>query len=206
MKERKDEWQPIFFDKTYSGAKPRFNPEPNAFLVEVAGALNPGRALDIHMGQGRNAVYLAKKGWDVTGFDFSPVAVAAAHKMAGAAGVRLTTRVCRHDDFDFGTNRWDLIVMSYTWLPLEAKWTGRIIDSLRPGGRLVFEHLMDESGSENRTAWLPRPNELPRLFSRLRTIRYEDTRTKADWSWRPERVARLLAERDFNLETVPIRQ
>ncbi|HWQ53114.1 MAG TPA: methyltransferase domain-containing protein [Bryobacteraceae bacterium] len=192
--ERRPELHAAFFDRTYTSA-PRFNTEPNALLVETVRDLGPGRALDVHMGQGRNAVFLASKGWDVTGFDFSADGVRAAREAAAKAGVSLTAFVRRHEDFDFGRGEWGLLVMSYTWVPLRSPYIERIIDSLAPGGVLVFEHLMEESGGEGAAAWLPRPNELPRLFGRLRIRRYQDVRARADWSWRPERVARLVAQK-----------
>jgi len=110
--------------------------------------------------------------------------------------VSLDALIARHEDFDFGRARWDLVVMSYTWVPLRAPYLERIVASLKPGGVLVFEHLMEESGSEGAAPWLPRPKELPRLFGGLRILRYEDVRAPADWSWRPERVARLVARRE----------
>ncbi|HOQ46527.1 MAG TPA: methyltransferase domain-containing protein [Bryobacteraceae bacterium] len=195
-KTRRAELHPFFFDRTYSSGAPRFNTAPNALLVETVRDLKPGRALDIHMGEGRNALFLASKGWDVTGFDFSEAGVAAAKRAAERAGVSVTALVCRHEDFDFGRAQWDLVVMSYTWVPLRgADYVGRIIESLKPGGILVFEHMMDDSGSPGAAPWLPRPNELLRVFGRLRIRRYEDVRARADWSWREERVARLVAER-----------
>jgi hypothetical protein len=54
---------------------------------------------------------------------------------------------------------------------------------------------MDESGSENAAPWLPRPNQLLEVFGRLRVLRYKDVRASADWSWRPERTARLVTEK-----------
>ena len=54
---------------------------------------------------------------------------------------------------------------------------------------------MDESGSDGAAPWLPRPNELLRVFESLRILRYEDARTNADWAWRPERIARLVAQK-----------
>jgi SAM-dependent methyltransferase len=195
VRERRAELQPAFFDRTYSTSTPRFNTEPNALLVATVRDLKPGRALDVHMGQGRNAVYLAWKGWDVTGFDFSAEGVAAARRAAAKAGVSLDAVIRRHEDFDFGRDRWDLIVMSYTWVPLQEPYPQRIVDSLKPGGLLVFEHMLDESGSERAAPWLPRPDQLPETFRGLRVLRYEDTRAKADWSWRPERIARLVARK-----------
>jgi len=193
--ERREELHPFFFDRTYSSAAPRFNTEPNALLVEAVRDLKPGRALDIHMGQGRNAVFLASKGWQVTGFDFSAEGIRAARDAAKKAGVSVTALVRRHEDFDFGLAQWDLVVMSYTWVPLWGPYIGRIVESLKPRGVLVFEHLMDESGSEGAAPWLPRPNQLLEVFGRLRILRYEDVRAPADWSWRPERIARLVAEK-----------
>lgn len=193
-RERRDQLHPLFFDRTYAGA-PRFNTEPNALLVETVAGLRPGRALDIHMGQGRNALYLASKGWDVTGFDFSSEGVRAALEAAEKAGLALTATVARHEDFDFGHRQWDLIVMSYTWVPLRGPDIERIIDSLAPNGLLVFEHLMGLSPSDNGSPFNPGPNELLDVFGRLRILRYEDTRAPADWSWRPERIARLVAEK-----------
>lgn len=193
--ERREELHPLFFDRTYTSDAPRFNTEPNALLVEAVRDLKPGRALDVHMGQGRNAVFLASRGWQVTGFDFSAEGVRAAGEAAKKAGVPLTALVRRHEEFDFGRAQWDLVLMSYTWVPLREPYMQRIVESLRPRGRLVFEHLMDESGSEGAAPWLPRPNELLKVFGSLRILRYEDVRATADWSWRPERIGRLVAEK-----------
>ncbi|MBA3976266.1 MAG: hypothetical protein C0504_18820 [Candidatus Solibacter sp.] len=192
---RPDDYQRAFFDRTYRATKPRFQSKPNQLLAETVKSLKPGLALDVHMGQGRNAIHLARLGWQVTGFDYSEQGVAAARKSASSSGVTIQAIVARHEDFDFGRNRWDLILMSYTWIPLTEQWIARIAGALKPGGLLVFEHLMDESGSDNAAAWLPRPNQLLHAFSALRILRYEDVRRPADWSWRPERVARLVAEK-----------
>jgi len=193
--QRREELHPFFFDRTYSSGTPRFNAGPNSLLAEAVRDKAPGRALDVHMGQGRNAVFLASKGWQVTGFDFSAEGVRAAEAAARKAGVSLTALVRRHEDFDFGRARWDLVVMSYTWVPLREPYIQRIVESLRPRGLLVFEHLMDESGSEGAAAWLPKPNQLLQVFGGLRILRYEDVRASADWSWRPERIARLVGEK-----------
>jgi hypothetical protein len=109
--------------------------------------------------------------------------------------VRIEAVVARHEEFEFGVEQWDLVVLSYTWLPLGSPWVEKILASLKPGGLLVFEHMMDESGSANAAPWLPRPNQLLELFRSLRILRYEDVRAEADWSWRPERIARLAAEK-----------
>jgi SAM-dependent methyltransferase len=75
------------FDGIYSQEEIPFLAEPNAFLVESTKDVKPGRALDVAMGQGRNALYLAKAGWEVTGFDISSKGLAAARAAAERAGV-----------------------------------------------------------------------------------------------------------------------
>src|SRR5438132_4967730 len=93
--------------------QPRFNTKPNAFLVEMVRGRQHGKALDVGMGQGRNAIWLAQAGWDVTGFDPAERAVALAQETARKLGVKLKTEIKRSEDFDFGERRWDLILLSY---------------------------------------------------------------------------------------------
>ena len=58
------------WDSTYREGR-SFNPEPNKFLTDIVKGRKPGAALDIMMGQGRNALYVASRGWQVTGIDIS---------------------------------------------------------------------------------------------------------------------------------------
>jgi hypothetical protein len=57
------------WNRILTAENPSFNTRPNAFLVETAKSRKPGTALDVGMGQGRNSIWLAQQGWDVTGFD-----------------------------------------------------------------------------------------------------------------------------------------
>jgi 2-polyprenyl-3-methyl-5-hydroxy-6-metoxy-1,4-benzoquinol methylase len=99
----------VHFDRIYARGDPIFSHEPNALLVRTAARLTPGKALDVAMGQRRNSVYLAGKGWDVTGYDFSEKGIAAARANAEKAGVKINAVVSTHQDFDLGKERWDLI-------------------------------------------------------------------------------------------------
>jgi SAM-dependent methyltransferase len=101
------------WNRILTAPNPFFNAKPNAFLVEMTRGISPGKALDVGMGQGRNALYLAQQGWTVTGFDPADKAVAAAQEEAKRLGVSLTALVLRDDQFDFGREQWDLIVLSY---------------------------------------------------------------------------------------------
>ena len=76
------------WDKRYAGAEYMFGTAPNAFLAGQAGLLKPGqRALCVADGEGRNSVWLAQQGLQVSAFDISPVGVAKARQLATAQGV-----------------------------------------------------------------------------------------------------------------------
>lgn len=120
--------------------------EPNRFLVEVAADLPPGRALDLGCGQGRNAVWLATLGHDVTGLDLSPVAIEHARRLASETGVDVEFDVVDLLAWDPGGRTWDLVVLSYVQLPADMRKIihGKATDALAPGGRLiVIAHHLD---------------------------------------------------------------
>lgn len=79
-----------FYDGIYKEG-PNLNYAPNRLLVEAVERLPPGDALDVGMGQGRNGLYLAQRGWRVTGFDPSGEGLRQAHENAAKAGVEITT-------------------------------------------------------------------------------------------------------------------
>jgi len=179
------------FDKIYSGPSSLFTTAPNAFLVKMIEGLKPGRALDVAMGQGRNAVYLATKGWDVTGYDLSETGIAAARSAAEKAGVHINAVRSSHQTFDFGHDSWDLIVMTYTLADYEdASFLRRVRESLKPGGIVVVE-LMATPGIGKGPA-----NALLHSFLDLRVIHYEDKVDDSEWGLRKMRIARLAAQRD----------
>ncbi|HEX8506822.1 MAG TPA: class I SAM-dependent methyltransferase, partial [Hymenobacter sp.] len=74
-------------------------------LVETVKGRKSGTALDVGMGEGRNAVYPAQQGWQVTGFDIADQALAYAQKRAKALNVKITTVEQNMATFDWGTNK-----------------------------------------------------------------------------------------------------
>jgi SAM-dependent methyltransferase len=186
-----DRWNRIL-----TAEKPAFNTNPNGFLVEMVKGRRPGAALDVGMGQGRNAIYLAQQGWKVTGFDPADKAVAQAKATAAKLGVTLDAVVQGSEDFDFGRNRWDLIVLSYVTV---RGIVDQVVGSLKPGGIVVVEGF-------HRDVTRRRPvgggvvfdsNELPTLFSQLRVLRYEDVEAKTDFGGdEVTRAVRLCAMKE----------
>ena len=173
-----------YWNKVYAADRTIFVREPTAVLVSAIKERRPGKALDIGMGQGRNAVFLAQKGWDVTGFDPSDEGVRQAQMEARRLGVQLHAVVAREEDYDLGTSQWDLIVMTYV-RRLGADDAERFRRALKPQSILVYEN--NNVGEQN---------ELLRAFLRFRILRFEDVDTTSDWNPRPgQRVERLVAEK-----------
>lgn len=183
------------YDAIYKADKGKvFLHKPNAFLVEVARERHPGRALDVGMGQGRNSIYLAEHGWDVTGFDVSDVGVRMAREEATRRNLKIVAFVTPFEKFDFGANQWDLIVITYEPTRSVAP---KVVRALKPGGAVVVE----DRHRDTRKVWpddgLFANNELLFLFPTLRVLRYEDFWGVPDWQVEKiqERMVRLLAEK-----------
>lgn len=182
------------WNRILTAEKPSFNTQPNAFLVDMLRSRKPGKALDVGMGQGRNAIWLAQQGWDTTGFDPAERAVAAAQARAKQLGVTLHTEVSGSESFDFGENRWDLIVLSYVSFR-EHKET--IAKSLKPGGLLLIEafHRDATKGRSIGSGVVFDSGEIPALFPALRAVRYQEPMEISDFGKMRVRVVQFCAEK-----------
>jgi SAM-dependent methyltransferase len=176
------------YDKVYS-APPTFNTEPNRLLVAAVRGRSPGRALDVGMGQGRNALYLARQGWRVTGFDVAAVGVASARSQAAAARLDVTAVHASDEEFEFGRSQWDLIAIIYA---LEKRSVHRVREALRPGGLVVIEAGHAETSG---AVFEYGTNELLEIFKGFRILKYEDTRGHYDWGPEEIRLVRLIAQK-----------
>jgi SAM-dependent methyltransferase len=177
---------------------------PTPLLMEAAKGLQPGAALDVSMGEGRNSIYLARLGWKVTGFDVSDVALRHAQEKASRAGVTLATVRAGYQGFDFGRDRWDLVVMTYAYFPIrDASYVDRLVESIRPGGLLVFQYGVLKKGADRSgdaaLLGIPEEGELPRLFDALTVLRYEEVDEVSDWQTgegrRSGRTVKMLARK-----------
>lgn len=129
------------WDERYQQNAPVYGDAPNDFLVEQVGLLRPGTCLCLAEGQGRNAVWLASRGFSVTAVDLSSVGMAKAQEFAEARGVRLVTAVGDLAHYDLGDESWDNIVSIFGHLPskLRRDVHRRVIEALRPGGIFLLE-------------------------------------------------------------------
>ena len=134
-----------YWNKIYDADSPIFVKTPSGFVVAAVANRRPGKALDVGMGQGRNSVFLAMRGWDVTGIDPSDEAVRHAGANAVKAGVKLHAVLATDDQYNFGAARWDLIVFTYVRDATDVD-VARFYGALAPGGAVLYENGVDESG------------------------------------------------------------
>lgn len=131
------------WDSRYAGVPFMYGQDPNDFLRERVGVLpENGEVLCLAEGEGRNAVFLAERGFRVTGVDASAVGLDKAQGLARARGVQITTIVADLATFELGVDRWDAIVSIWCHLPpaLRRQLHPRLERALRPGGVLLLEH------------------------------------------------------------------
>ena len=174
----------------------KFNKNANALLVETVKGMKSGKALDLGMGQGRNAIYLAKKGWNVTGVDIADEAVALALKRAKESEVTIDARVVPMETFDFGINKWDLIVHVYEGCFDYAR-VNKIEKALKPGGVLVFEFFHRDAGIEmKRPTFGCETNAVKSVVEQVggfKILRYTEEVGIADYSLRNYKLVKLVA-------------
>jgi SAM-dependent methyltransferase len=200
----------VVMGKLYSDPnQTRFTPEPNAFLVSSTKDLKPGKALDVCMGQGRNAVYLATKGWDVTGFDIAEEGMKVANENAAKAGAHIATIRATFEEFDYGKEKWDLIYFVYTDVPhVDPKYIARIVEALKPGGMVLIDRPY-RSLTNPEPGWKEtdedKVNALAKAWTAvpgLQLVHYSETTGVGDWQQTSEdrlqhqlRIVRLLGRK-----------
>jgi SAM-dependent methyltransferase len=125
----------------YSTPGYAYGTEPNDFLAAVAARIPPGRVLSIADGEGRNGVYLATLGYDVTSVDSSSVGLAKAQRLAAQRGVHITTVFADLADYEIAPQSWEGIVSIFCHLPppLRRRVHEQVVRGLAPGGLYVLE-------------------------------------------------------------------
>ncbi len=130
------------WDERYSEAEYIFGIEPNDFLRDEFYRIPAGgRVMCLAEGEGRNAVFLAQNGYQVTGIDSSKVGLDKAQQLANDKGVTITTQVVDLADYEFGEQQWDGIVAMWVHLPtvLRQHVHRQIASALKPNGVFILE-------------------------------------------------------------------
>ncbi len=145
---------------------------PAPLLVETAKKLAPGKALDLACGTGRNTLWLAEQGWNVTAVDGSPIAMDILRSRVSERGVMVTTRVADLEKFEYQIepSSWDLVAICYY---LQRDLFEPAKQGVVPGGILISIVHVTEPGEEP-TGHRLRPGELERYFQRWEILHHRE--------------------------------
>ncbi|MGE5183736.1 MAG: methyltransferase domain-containing protein [Acidobacteriota bacterium] len=172
-----------------------FKKEPNQLLVDTVKGKKPGRALDVAMGQGRNALYLAAQGWKVTGIDISDEGIRMAKAEAARRKLKLDTIEADVDSWDPGKARWDLVTMVYCGA--SANRVQHLQPSIQKGGLFVLEYFHADSDMAAYGAGGWKTGELAKLFGdgSWEIVRDDVVDDVSDWGLDKRKLVRFVARK-----------
>ena len=131
----------LVWDERYSSDEYVYGTKPNEFLASVANQIPTGKVLCLAEGEGRNAVYLAELGYEVTAVDASRVGLEKAQRLAEKRGAEIKTIIADLADFEIEENSWDGIVSIFCHVPptIRKPLHRKVVAGLKTGGALVLE-------------------------------------------------------------------
>jgi SAM-dependent methyltransferase len=166
------------WDRRYAGADLVWTAEPNRFVAAELADLAPGRALDLAAGEGRNAVWLAARGWQVTAVDFSEIGLDKGRRLAAARGVVIDWVHADLREYRAEAGAFQLVLVAY--LQLRADELDGVLrgaaTALAPGGVLLVvghdvTNLTEGTGGPQDPAVLYTPEGITRSLDGLTIVR-----------------------------------
>lgn len=164
---------------------------PAQFLVDNIALLPKGRAIDIAMGAGRNAIYLAKMGFKVEGIDISEEAIDATRQWAQRAGIIVKAQITDLESRPHIQEEAYDVIICFNYL--QRSLIPHIKNGLRCGGMVVYEtYITDQAqfGKPTNPDYLLRHNELLDMFREFRCLRYREGVFEG-----PRAIASIIAEK-----------
>lgn len=158
-----------FWDERYKEAEYAYGKEPNEFIKETLDNLNiKGKALFPAEGEGRNAVYAAKLGFDVVAFDTSIEGKNKALSLASENNVTINYLTGSFDYLDISSNTFDVVILNFAHFPphLTSQYHKKCVKYLKEGGYLILEAFSKEHFELNsKNPALGGPKDIDMLFS-----------------------------------------
>jgi len=153
-----------FWNQRYGAAQYAYGVEPNKFYKEQLIRLKPGKILFPGEGEGRNAVYAATLGWEVTAFDSAENGKIKADMLADLNEVKIDYILDDAEDVILRKNNFDCIVFIFVHLPAEKRrlFHRKMMSKLKPGGMVIFEGFAKKQLEFNTGG----PRNLGMLFSK----------------------------------------
>jgi SAM-dependent methyltransferase len=193
----KEDW-----NRSYADAVLLWTATPNRFLVAEVGGLEPGQALDLACGEGRNAVWLAEQGWRVVGVDYAEVALSKAAVLAADRGVGI--ELVEADLLEYEPERlgYDLVCVLYLQLPApeRRRVLGRAAAAVAPGGTFLLvahdlTNLEHGHGGPSDPVVLLTPDEVAAELPGLELVKAERVLRPVEGAARPAIDALVRARR-----------
>ncbi|TNF44209.1 MAG: class I SAM-dependent methyltransferase [Bacteroidetes bacterium] len=153
-----------FWNERYATQEYAYGIEPNQYFKEQLKKLIPGKILFPAEGEGRNAVYAAKSGWEVFAFDPSTEGKRKAENLAIANGVSIDYQIAGYENVHYTPHFFDCIVLIFAHThPLKRTDVHQKLTSyLKPGGTLILEGFSKSQISHNSGG----PRDVNMLFSK----------------------------------------
>jgi len=128
------------WDDRYAATELVWSVTPNQFVATECADLPPGRAVDLAAGEGRNAIWMARRGWSVTAVDFSQVGLDKGRRLAGDAEIEGEVEWVCADATTWTGDGYDLCLLAYLQLPADQRRAASRAGfaSLRPGGTFLL--------------------------------------------------------------------
>ena len=164
----------VQWERRYREGEYHARAQPSQLLMQFLDRLPRGRALDVACGIGRNARFLAERGYRVDALDISAEALRQGEELAQAQGLQVNWTCADLDNAPLPQGVYQVVVCSFY---INRALAPRLMEALAEGGYLLYEHHLRTplpvDGPPNEE-WRLAPNELLRLFQGLRVLHYEE--------------------------------
>jgi 2-polyprenyl-3-methyl-5-hydroxy-6-metoxy-1,4-benzoquinol methylase len=188
--DERERWNAYYASRVNTDAVISDADRPHAFLRQHLALLPRGRALELAMGEGDTALFLAQQGFSVTGIDISAVAVERSLQLCQQAGVAIDAHCMDLRTITLPKDTYDVVACFYY---LQRSLFPQIINTLKPGGMVIYETYTREQaqyGHPTNPNYLLCPNELLEAFRDLRIRAYRDVIVAG-----PKAIASLIGEK-----------
>ena len=166
--------------------------EPSPLVTRYSGELKPARALDLACGAGRNSLYLADQGWQVTAVDGSALAIEILRERAAGRNLAIDTQVAdlEQGQFAIEPGAYELICDCYY---LQRSLIPKMQAGVRPGGIVIAVVHLEDSDQPHGTAARARPGELRGYFEAWKILHAYEGKSREACHQRP--VAEVVAQK-----------
>lgn len=172
-----------FYDNLYSKNSNVFGSgKVEPIIEQIPTIVSSGTVLDVGAGQGRNALFLAKRGFNVTASDISEIGLEQLKEQAQEEGVEIATKLASIDDIDQELEQYDVILINFTLHHLKESHARKIIDmykeETKPGALHVISTFTSQGDfyemPQNKEMFYSEPGELKTLYKDWEIIEYRE--------------------------------